>query len=485
MKAKTTTLALILILSTLASVLQLTSCNQNNPNIENSSFVDGTNNNPPDADPGTGWTADHPHGEKILYGKQDSSDESILRFGDMLIGETNYSNTLGYYTIDEPGNARLLCFDPLCLHLLSQDSCPAITNDMLKLVNNEYIQYPQGMYIDLYESSESPVVYFYYLRSDHYAINLEETIDRDPVYCIERYDMSQGKRYTVLDNVENTIQQACNYGDYVYFVLDMSEGLVQKQKLCRVHKSGTEPEEFDMTELPETIRIVEATEDAIFYTVDEKYLYRCNLDLTESEKVLDLGNLKGQNDSIGVLQGCYSGYLYYIADAVKVLSETKVNLYRIPVNDLAKEPEMVVEGMAGSSDCYMFAEKTLYYVPCVAEFDNTQGGETAVNICDGKMMALDLKTGKSNTIVENSGMTIFPLYAWDDMVVFAGWAYNSTGEKYSNGNNNLLLAYTSGEPFKIWCRKREPGKLNEEYLESIREVARAAREEYEAKQNGN
>ncbi len=111
--------------------------------------------------------------------------------------------------------------------------------------------------------------------------------------------------------------------------------------------------------------------------------------------------------------------------------------------------------------------------------------DTAINTCDGKLMALDLKTGESKTIVEDSGMTIYPLYAWDDIVLFAGWAYTASGEENADGNRNLLMAYASGEPYKIWGHKGKMGRLSEEYLASIREVTKAVREAYEAKQNEN
>ncbi len=498
-------ISVLLTAFTLASVLQLTSCKHNTApeNPFDVGTVTSADNGQSNADPNTGFDANKTHGEKILYGKKSINESrimqigdpltSVLRFGDMLIGETNYSNKFGYYTFDEPDNARLLCFDPLCVHLSSQESCTAYIN-YDQLVDNSSGQTviyndPMGMYVDLYENAEAPVIYLYYRRDDTYTINYEEQGTRDPVYCIERFDMSEGKRLPVLDNEENTITQVCSYGDYVYYVLD--KGDKKGQFLNRVHKSGGKSEVYDLDEKTESLFMIDVVDDMFYYMIDEQYLYRSQLDLTDSEMLLDLSSLKGKDGSIGVMQGAYSGYFYYLADVETVteniVAGEKANLYRIPMNDLTATPEIVVEGMNGDIGTFVFSEKTLYYTPFVYEFNSVDSDEmlTAVNECDGKLYALDLKSGQSKLIVENSGMTIYPKFAWDDMVIFSGWAYNSTGSKYSGNNQNLLIAYTSGEPFEIWCEKDQVGKLSEAYLEDLRAASKAAREEYEAQQNGN
>lgn len=156
-------------------------------------------------------------------------------------------------------------------------------------------------------------------------------------------------------------------------------------------------------------------------------------------------SVKGENGSNGVFQGSYSGYLYYLADFETVWegipdespSQEKANLYRIPMNDLTKAPEKVVEGMIGTGDRFKFTEKTLYYLPGLTQSDE---GEAASNQIAGTIMALDLKAGKSKTIVEDCGVTIYPKYAWDDMVVFSGWAYKQQGAAVSGDGMNLIVA---------------------------------------------
>lgn len=459
--------------------------------------------------PDTGWTQGTVSGEKRLYGKQNYSNpqtlkigdemSGIMRYGDMLIGEVNYDNKFGYYSFDDPDSARLICFDPLCLHLIQQDSCPAFINYKQNINPSGTLPRiysdPMGMYIDLYESTDGPVIYRYYKRSDYYTVGVYQQEQRESFYCIERYDMAKGKLTAVLDNEKNTITQACNYGDYIYYVLDCGK---EGQIIHRIHKSGGKPERYDLEEEAESIFIVDVVDDKLYYVFDEQYLYRASLDLTENEEILDLSELKGTDGTVGVMQGIYCGYLYYIADVSTVWAGTpenspsteKANLYRIPIGDLTKAPEMVVEGMNIGKRDYLFSENTMYYTPCVFEYGEYANASMAVNVetinkCDGKMMALDLNSGNSKTVVEDSGMTISPLLAWDDRVVFAGWAYTSAGKDNAGESNNLLIAYTSGEAFEVWCRKGAPGQLDDEYVKSIDAAEKAAINEWEAQQNKN
>lgn len=462
-------MALILIV-----IVHVTSCQKNSTEI-GSPFDTGTVNTAvdgqtSDVSPDTDWSQDDGIGEKRLYGKiSNDVDSSILRYGDMLIAETNYGHILGYFSFEKPNGPQFLCFDPTCLHIPGDETCTAITND-IKIhspsfpgyVELERDHYPSDMYIDLYESVDGPVIYFCYYRNTAYAISAEESRTREPVYCIERFDITKGKREVVLDNVEDVIEQTCTYGDYVYYVLDKSK---EGQELYRISKSGGESQKFDLDQKAESVRMIDVVDDMFYYLVDERYLYRAELDLTASEMVLDISTVKGTNDSNGIINGSYCGYLYYFADYETVwagepensASTVKANLYRIPMNDLAKEPQKVVDGLATEYG-YRFTEQTFYYSPCV--FKYSTGGETGINECDGKLYAMNMESGESKLIVENSGMTIYPLYAWDDRVLFAGWAYDSTGLKYSGGNSNLVVAYTSGKPFEIYGRKGIFGNVN-------------------------
>ncbi len=281
-------------------------------------------------------TPENPFAVGGLYGKQNFANpqtlkigdrmSGIMRFGDMLIGEVDWDNKFDYYSFENPDSARLICFDPLCLHLIQQDSCPAFINYEQKInpsgtlprIYND----PMGMYIDLNDSTDGPVIYLYYKRSDYYTVGVYQQEQREPVYCIEQYDMAQGKLTAVLNNEKNTITQACNYGDYIYYVLDCGN---EGQIIHRIHKSGGKPERYDLEEEAESIFIVDVVGDKLYYVFDEQYLYRSNLDLTENEQVLDLSELKGKDGSVDVMQGIYCGYLYYIADVSTVWVDTSEN----------------------------------------------------------------------------------------------------------------------------------------------------------------
>lgn len=446
-----------------------------------------------DTDPISGWeSSDGSRGEKIMYGKTSTTDSGILRWGDMLFGITNYSNCYGYFSFDEPTNAKLLCFDPLCIHLPQQESCTSIMNQYIGEFDEVYY-YPSGMYIDLYENGNAPVIYYYYLRDDIYSINIAEIGHREPVYCIERFDLSKGHREVVIDNVDNTIRQACNYGDYVYYVVDYGDD--EGQMLYRIAKSGGEPQKLDRDENAVNIQILDAVGDKLFYTVNSRYIYRSDLDLTGSEKVLDMSEVKSEDGDNGVVAGSYSGYLYYFSDVETVFSgndETgssieKCNLYRIPMSDLSQTPELVVEGMVYDRSYYAFSEKTLYYQPCVYKASTDRLPESAqYDVSGGKLYAMDLTTTESKLIVDEPGLVMYLTNAWDDRVLFVGKGCDKVLiHKDVGDGNHSTIAYASGEPYEIWCMAGAQGAVSQEYVESLQAIASAAREAYEAKQNAN
>ncbi len=447
-------------------LLPLSGCRQTDDSSDNPFGMSASDKGGSDLD--TGFEPGTSNGEKRLYGKDSSL---LIKFNEMMI-ELGTANQLYYYSINDIADKQILCFDPLCQHLPQQESCSAEINLYLTEVlpdGSHGPSYPWYMYLDCYEGSDSPVIYFAYRRDDFYAVNLEETGTREPVYCIERYDISQGRRYTVLDNIQYTVEQMCNYGDYIYYVLNRGED--EGQKLYRVSKAGGKSDSLDLGVKADNIEMIEAASDKLYYVVDSQYIYRCNLDLTGSEQVLDMGEVKGANGSNGVVAGAYGGYLYYFADTETVYSKSdnegysgqKCNLYRMPMNVLGGTPELVVENMLYRLDCYRFTESVLYYEPCVfkqadpSEQTDSERLYTSVNLSDGTLMALDLDTLESKAIVENSGMDIYLNFVYEDCVLFAGWAYNDSGLDYSGDDENLLIAYSSGEPFKYLCLKVQIG----------------------------
>lgn len=462
--------ALLLAATTLVTGIAFTSCSKQTTNPDNPfgsnpmaqlTSGHGATHNPSNQTPNLNWKPGEVNGEKKLYGKTERGTNP-LRFGDLFISLGD-SCLLNYFSLDDPDSAEILCFDPLCLHLPQDEKCSAIINKYLPSASDTFT-YPSSMYIDEYENTDSPVIYLYYRRDDFYTINTTSGGHRDPVYCIERFDISKGYREIIIDNIENTILQMCNYGDYIYYVLDMGEN--EGQMLYRIHKSGGEPEQLDREEGALSLTIMDVVDDQLYYVVNSRYIYRCNLELNGSTKVLDMSDVKTNDGKSGVVAGSYCGYLYYFADVETVYSKPnqkgasieKCNLYRLPMSDLTQTPERIVEGMIYSLDSYCFTDETLYWEPCVfkhvdeSEQPNPQVNfYTAVNTCDGKLYAMNLQTAESKLIVENSGMAIYPSYAWNDIVLFSGWAYNESGMENAGNNNNLLIAYASGEQFHYLC----------------------------------
>ena len=458
--------SLLLTATTLATGIALSSCKNQTTNPDNP-FAQGSANLPQNNNSNTpntnhpNWAPGKVTGEKKLYGKTVRGDATI-RFGDMFISLGD-SCLLNYFSLDNPRGAEILCFDPLCLHLPQDEKCSAVINHYLPEYGDT-ARYPSTMYADEYENKESPVIYLFYRRDTMFTIDTQSAGRRDPVYCIERFDISKGYREIIMDNIENTILQMCNYGDYIYYVLDMGEN--EGQMLYRIHKSGGEPEQLDREEGALSLTIMDVVDDQLYYVVNSRYIYRCNLELNGSTKVLDMSDVKTNDGKSGVVAGSYCGYLYYFADVETVYSKPnqkgasieKCNLYRLPMSDLTQTPERIVEGMIYSPDSYCFTDETLYYEPCVFQYvDESERVNpmvnyyTVVNTCDGKLYAMNLKTAESKLIVENSGMAIYPMYAWNDIVLFSGWAYKESGVENAGNNNNLLIAYASGEQFHYLC----------------------------------
>ena len=460
--------ALLLSATTIMSVAAFTSCSKQTTGPDNPfgsnpmaqlTSGHGSSNKPSNQIPNLNWKPGEVIGEKKLYGKT-GFGYGVHRFGDMFI-------TLGdgcrliYFSLEESDNADVLCFDPICDHHVQDENCSAIVN--IYYSSSDTRNYPFSMFIDEYENQESPVIYLAYKRDDFYSFN-GVTATRDPVYCIERFDLSKGTREIVMDNIDYTIQQMCNYGDYIYYVLDLGDK--EGQMLYRIHKSGGEPEQLDREEGALSLTIMDVVDDQLYYVVNSRYIYRCNLELNSSTKVLDMSDVKTNDGKSGVVAGSYCGYLYYFADVETVYSKPnqkgasieKCNLYRLPMSDLTQTPERIVEGMIYSPDSYYFTDETLYYEPCVFQYvDESERVNpmvnyyTVVNTCDGKLYAMNLKTAESKLIVENSGMAIYPMYAWNDIVLFSGWAYKESGVENAGNNNNLLIAYASGEQFHYLC----------------------------------
>ena len=460
--------SLMLTAATLATGIAFTSCTKQTTNPDNPfgsnpmaqlTSGQGAANDPSNQTPNLNWTPGEVTGEKKLYGKTEIGDV-VMRFGDLFFSRGDGA-LMNYFTLDNPGGAEILCFDPLCLHLPQDEKCSAIINSYLRDWGSTTV-YPFGWYIDEYENNQSPVIYFFYRRDDTYTIDTQSAGHREPVYCIERFDISKGYREIIMDNIEYTMQRMWNYGDYIYYILD--RGDEEGQMLYRIHKSGGEPKQLDREEGALSLTVMDVVDDQLYYVVNSRYIYRCTLALEESTKVLDMGDVKSATGKNGVVAGSYCGYLYYFADVETVYTEPnkqgysqeKCNLYRVPMSDLTADGECVVENMIYSPDNYRFTEETFYYLPCVWEAaDKSQQPNSEViyynpiNNCDGKLYAMNLKTAESKLIVEDSGMTNRIYYAWNDIVLFSGLAYNESGLK-NQGNGsapNLLIAYPSDQPY--------------------------------------
>ena len=435
----------ILVIASIFSCMLFQSCKK----INNNAISDVENSA---AEPGK-----YVQGGKVLYGKRLTTNNfGTVRTGDLFI-EIFFGNLLGYYTMDDPKNGQIFCFDPTCTHGPQDESCNAVINAYLPTAG-ETEEYPISMFVDMYENASSPVIYIAYRRDDFYTVN-DVPAEREPCYCIEKLDISVGKREVVADDIKYTIDQICSYDDCLYYVLDM--GGSDGKMMYRLKKEGGKPEQLDRDENAIDLCILDATGDKLYYTVNNRYLYRCSLNLKGSEKVFDLGELKGSDGNKGVIAGMFYDYLYFFTDIEEVFFKEdqpmavdyKGSCFRLPVNDLGGTPETVAQNIMYAPNYYAFTEGTFYYEPCVyraVDKSEQEGYCMPFSLSDGVLMAYDMVSGEHRTVAEKTGLDINIRYAWNDIVFISGWPYDATGVKLSNSDTNLILAYSNGDEYRVW-----------------------------------
>lgn len=295
--------------------------------------------------PNSDYDPNAEHGELRLYGY--NIRPRFLCNGDMVI---DIGNPMTYFSAEEPTERYKLCFDPICKHEIygQMEDCSASLN--LFSDNKEYAKdepvpsYPMSMHLDSYDSIDAPVLYLSFKRAPGYEINGVYQ-EREPDYCIQRFDFSKGTRTSVANGIKSTIHSMFTYGDYVYCVTAEAGKVDGAQTLCRIPKVGGKFEEMPKASDSDlTYTILEVYNDQLYYLLNSRYLYRCNLDFTNSEQILDAATLKGTQSekSNGIVEGVHSGYLYYHADIHQMNKDGTDygNFYRIPLNDLAAAPEV-------------------------------------------------------------------------------------------------------------------------------------------------
>lgn len=418
-----------------------------------------------------GYDPNADHGVHNLYGYY--ARPRYLFNEDMII---DIGNQITYFSTDKPTERYKLCFDPICEHanFNINEGCQASLNLYYPAPTPQgqpIPTYPMSAHLDYYDHADAPVLYLSYKRGSSYEINGVYQ-EREPDYCIQRYDFTQGTRTTVADGIMSTIHSMFTCGDYIYCITAEAGKVGGEQTLCRIPKTGGEFEEMPKTSDEDlTYTILEVYNDQLYYLLNTRYLYRCNLDFTNSELILDVATLKGTQSekSNGIVEGVHNGYLYYHADIqMNNYGVEYGNFYRVPINDLAAAPELIAENMiyAPQKSIFNDSEDTFYYQPAVFEESdpspdaNPNEYYTDTTESNGTLFAVDLKTLEKTTVCEDIGMNITISTAFDDKVIFAGVMYDSKGALLANNGNNYIIGNKNGDKPKVWFSNAQITQMN-------------------------
>lgn len=358
------------------------------------------------------------HGEPQLYMSN--------RYGDMIF--TKDQNKLLYYTVDDPTRVSYLCYDPTCTHDAAD---PAYGENCVSSYHVYGSSENKGIIVaDGYDRPGSPVLYLAYQMTERASVD-GQIIEREPTYCIERFDIATGKRVKITQGIKNEIVQMATYGDRILFVA--------KDTLYNISKTGEGPVFEESTE---GVQIRGTLENSILlsvhyswdsmdlskYTISEEGSTSYALYYWLSEVMV--------NERPGVFQKVSNEYLYFTAnyeyDDPASKGETSAqhcDLYRLPLADRFKgvEPTLVLEDITATEQTICFADNTLYYRSPESE---------------GKIAAVDLKTLEQTTVYEENGKTLELCWGFDDHVIFA-----------ETGGDEYLIGYANGDEAKVLCEQ--------------------------------
>ena len=426
----------LLILISLVLILSLFSCKKSDDTGKNEEIAQTTDDNIKPIDPSI-YDPNAAHGTKKLY--RDNIFDSIVYRSiteDLRLMYTEFKDSEKY---------SMLCFDPACSHG-DDSSCIAKFDNYVD--NDKGFAYPSFIVADGYDLAERPVLYVCYKLSPTYLVN-DVLVPRDADYVIERFDFTESKRSVIISDIKEDVKEFVTYGDKLIYTAGKS--------IYSVSKSGGTPTEIKYPD-SETISIINIYDDKIYFSVDESVVCTCGTSLENPEKVIELASLTDRVDD-AVFKYITGGYLYFIGDYE--LFEKPVegsefsrqyaacSCYRLPLDDLGKTPEKIVEGMAAyMPNFYKFSDNRLYYQISAAQ--NYEYSPSIWNPSDGKISVIDLGTLETKLIAENTGMMNMIMYAFDDYILFSGSAYDLSDNMSSyNGVPSCVIAYSDGSGCRI------------------------------------
>lgn len=405
----------------------------------------------------TGYNTNTDHGELKMYKYCTGQYE---KYNDLYIGL--FRNYIGYFSEDDRYNGDIFCFDPTCKHGAQDEGCQAKINVcFIRDAGGPISGYEKAyFFLDLFDNKESPVFYIAYKRDSHYSINGIPQEEREPCWCIERFDLSEGKRMTVADKIKYTVTDIATFGDYIYFV--MNEGDEVGQRLYRIYKGGKkQPECCELDVKASEINILEAVNGKLFFSVNGRSIYQSEMNLSEAHIMKDLAGNDDDGSTV-IFKTAYNGYLYYLADIEEVIldyvnpdgkpcssTSYKCNCYRTFLGQDELVSEKIIENMCAEEHDHGFTQGTLYYQPFVFEyFDETRCtappdiapyGFFNISMSHGTLIAYDMQTDKSTILLKDTYVDINFHMALNDAVMFSGLPNCDEGVEFSHNYQDICV----------------------------------------------
>ena len=262
-----------------------------------------------------------------------------------------------------------LCMSPFCRHTEYQSNngyvCPLyFDNHRLESVTNNRPIYC----IDYTESNGAAPVFYILAAEPEYKIVGEQVIKNTADdYAIYRYDTAVGKREIIAEKLPTSAKSLTICGEYIYYY--------SIQGLTAINKKG------EQVGNSESVKYILGYENGKLYLSDVMgKVYTANKNLSNLKQVFTVDTsaltevqivdlIKIPNTPFGYR--IVDGYLYYVNDYEKIYQSEKyeyiyvyvTSIYRVPLNDLSAEPELILDKQCYSGKFYGVTGNKLYYIP--------------------------------------------------------------------------------------------------------------------------
>lgn len=302
-----------------------------------------------------------------------------------------------------PSKVQSLCMEQGCQHKMYPHNngilCPLyFSTHRIESINVDY----HPIYcIDYTESKEdAPVFYILTNEPEYKVVDGEVVKNRATDPAIYRYDTADGTREIIAEDLPVSADGLTICGDYIYYQ--------SYRKLTVIHKDGTE------IRSQSDIQYILAYENGVLYLCDRfGNVYTANPDLSNLQEVFTVDtSALTEKEVYRLLESptvpfgyqVEDGYLYFVNDCEIIWQSEKyednydyvTSIYRVPLNDLSAEPELILDKQCWSGHFYGIAGGKLYYIPPINYWGDSQTSFTA-SYC---LAYVDLTTKETKVMEE-------------------------------------------------------------------------------------